>query len=179
MYDLPQGETVVKVVRKYWLFFCLEIFAILLVWLVPFVLFAFFSFGVIAFFGTVDVSESLFVFFLSLWSLVVWFRLFSSWTNYYLGAWVITNKRIISIKQKGFFNREISNFRIEKIQDITTKVEGIIETFFDYGDIEVQTAGEMSDFTIGNVPRPVVIKEIISKIQDEVSHEVVFQEKSY
>lgn len=92
---------------------------------------------------------------------------------------MITNKRIISIKQKGFFNREISNFRIEKIQDITTKVEGIIETFFDYGDIEVQTAGEMSDFTIGNVPRPVVIKEIISKIQDEVSHEVVFQEKSY
>src|SRR5437016_5354042 len=127
MYELPKDERVIKVVRKYWLFLALQVVLVAILWVVPFAILWPLTQGFKI--GTTDttISQPLLIFGFSLWSLIVWFRLFYLWTEYYLDKWVITSKRIISFKQKGFFNREVSNFRIEKIQDTVTKVEGLIE----------------------------------------------------
>ena len=101
------------------------------------------------------------IFAISIWTLIAWIKLFTIWTDYYLDVWFITNKRIIDIEQKGFFRREISTFRMERIQDITIEIKGILQTFLDFGDIHVQTAGESQEFIIRGIGHPKQIKEII------------------
>jgi hypothetical protein len=117
------------------------------------------------------IAPSTIMFLSAFWLLIIWFRLFSIWTSYYLDKWVITNKRIVTINQVDFFNRDVSNFRIDKIQDIETKVVGLLETFIDYGDITIQTAGELGDFTMVDVPSPAKLKELITHQQDVVAKE--------
>ena len=57
--------------------------------------------------------------------------------DYYLDVWILTNQRIFDIEQRGLFNRHISVFEINKIQDVNVKIEGIIATFIKYGDVNI------------------------------------------
>ncbi len=175
MIDIAQDEKVIVVVRRHWFVLLMESVGVIFLFFLPFILWAVFKSELIkGQLGTVQLPtfDPKIVFFLaSLWLLMIWFRLFNIWTNYYLDKWVITNKRIVTIDQVGFFNRDVSNFRIDKIQDIETKVFGLLETFIDYGDITIQTAGEMGDFTMRDVPAPANLKEIITHQQDAVAKE--------
>ena len=123
--------------------------------------------------GEVDIELTLplplLIFLISLLALIIWIRFFSLVTDIYLDSWTITNKRIIDIDQRGFFNRQVSSFRIERIQDVTTDINGIIATFLNFGDIHVQTAGDDQEFIIHGVPNPKAIKQNILKEVDRVT----------
>ncbi len=98
----------------------------------------------------------------SFYYLVVLTFFFRGWLDYYLDIWVITSERIVNIEQKGLFAREISAFRLYRVQDVTAEVEGILPTFFHYGNVHVQTAGVSQKFIFKQVPNPYnVTKNII------------------
>ena len=86
--------------------------------------------------------------------------LFMFWVDYYLDMWVITSERIIDIEQKGLFRREISEFMLDKVQDITVEIPDIMATLLKYGNINIQTAGEKS-FTIKQIPKIYEAKNLI------------------
>lgn len=104
--------------------------------------------------------------------------LFIRIADYWLDAWIITNERIIDIEQKGLFSREVSEFKLDKIQDVSFDVRGIIPTFFRYGDVQVQTAGSERNFVFYTVPNPQEIKNKILKIHDEYMELKNFQDRS-
>ena len=79
--------------------------------------------------------------------------------------WIITNKRIINIEQKGLFSREISELELDKIQDVSADIIGIIPTFLGYGDIYIQTAGETEKFIFKNIPDPYGVKDLIMGLE--------------
>jgi len=86
--------------------------------------------------------------------------LFIFWMDYYLDVWIITSERIVDIEQRSLFNREISEFTLDKVQDITVEIPNMLATFLKYGNIVVQTAGEKS-FTIREVPHFYEAKNLI------------------
>lgn len=106
-------------------------------------------------------------FFFVLWCLFLWVLFFFYWTDYYLDVWVITNKRIFDIEQKGVFRRDISVTRLEQVQDVTVSVNGIFATFLHFGDIHIHTAGSEIDFTIKNAANPMHVKETIMRAHGE------------
>lgn len=85
---------------------------------------------------------------------------FFSWMDYYLDIWIITEKRIIDVEQRGLFNRQIAEIPMANVQDVTIEVLGIIETVLKFGTIKIQTAGER-EFTIDDVPRLAEVKNAI------------------
>ena len=98
----------------------------------------------------------------ALWLLVLWISFFIQWTNYYLDVWYITEKRIIDVEQKGIFSRNVSSIRFDKIQDINVEVRGVVATFLNYGNVEVQTASETSgSFIMKNASRPELIRQVV------------------
>jgi len=104
------------------------------------------------------------LFFYWLWLLVLWLFFWLAWTDYYLDVWIITDKRIIDVEQKGIFNREISTFYYEKVQDVTVEIKGFLPTLMGLGDIHVQTAGQGREFILHNAANPHTAKrEIISR----------------
>ena len=62
--------------------------------------------------------------------LIIALHLFHIFADYYLDIWIVTNRRIISILQKGFFSREVNSFRLERFQNIQTDIHGFIPTLF-------------------------------------------------
>ncbi len=167
--DLAPGEQTLKVVRKHWLTLIPQLLGLFMLFVAPFVLLVISSSIETDMFNFASVLEShrnQVNFIIVFWFVFLWFQLFHIWTDFYLDKWIITNRRIIDIEQKGFFSRQVSNFRIDRIQDITTNVHGLVPTFLNFGDINVQTAGEGGNFIIPTISRPTELKEFISRLQE-------------
>jgi hypothetical protein len=107
----------------------------------------------------------LFIFLENSFFLLVWIISFLIWIDYYLDVWIVTDKRIVNIEQKGLFSRVVSELELENIQDITTDVLGVIPTFLNYGDLYVQTAAEKERFLFHNIPDPYGVKDLIMNLQ--------------
>ncbi len=77
--------------------------------------------------------------------------------------WIITNTRIVDIRQYGFFSRKVSSFLLSRVQDVTTDVEGFIETIFGFGTLNVETAGREELFQMRGIKKPTELRDLIMR----------------
>lgn len=99
--------------------------------------------------------------------LFAWLFLFQAFLDYYLDTWIVTTKRILNIEQTGLFGRTVSELRLYRIQDVTAVVNGISNTFFNYGEVEIQTAGEKEHFVFEQVSNPNNISKVILELSEK------------
>lgn len=169
--QLEADEKILLHVRKHWFVLCTQIIGVILVALLPlFFIMVISRAGSLA--SHTPVNMSLLVTLYTGWLVLQWMALFSIWTNYYLDVWIITNKRLIAVDQKGFFSRTMSSFSLNRMQDISVNVNGILATFLDYGTLEIQTAGEEEKFRVTGIPSPADIKSTIISASDSLSPKV-------
>lgn len=166
MLHLGDNEKILLVIRKHWFVIASElvVFTILLALPMIFILLVpplFAQFNLKS-----ELAGPLINFALSLYILIPLAYLFLMWMDYYLDMWIITNERIIDIEQRGLFNREVSEIPLHRIQDVTVRVAGIVETLLRFGTIKIQTAGER-EFEIRFVPRLEEAKDTILKYVNE------------
>jgi len=107
---------------------------------------------------------------LALYILIVILYLFIWWSDYYLDIWIITNKRLIDIEQRGLFNRHISEMNVENIQNVTLQIEGLIPTLLKFGNLLVETAGE-GQFKIKDAPNLYEAKDLLLRFSNN-KHEI-------
>lgn len=103
-------------------------------------------------------------FLLNTFLLFIWLYVFLIWVDYYFDVWIITNERIVNIEQKGLFNREVSELRFSRIQDVTSVVDGFVPTILNFGDVYVQTAAEEERFVFRQIPDPYTIKDMVMRL---------------
>lgn len=168
MIQLDENERVLLVVRKHWFVLFAQAFFLVFMVLLPILIFVILSlFDVTAAFQINGNISALYFFFASLWLLFVWLSFFVIWTDFYLDMLIITSEQVIDIEQKGLFSRELSTFRLDRIQDVTSEANGLIQTFFNFGTVHIQTAGEDRNFIIHGVPKPFEVKHFITKEHDK------------
>lgn len=92
--------------------------------------------------------------------------LFIIWVLYYLNMYIVTNERIVDVDQKGLFSHHVSELNMEKIEDVTSEVNGILGHIFDYGTVYIQTAGTRERFDFENVPNPGQITKLILELYE-------------
>lgn len=168
--QLENHEQVLLKVRKHWFILFIELFAVAVAALVP--LFALIGFWILALndigAGALDGYGALITFSYALWLAICVMAAAMIWTHYYLDLWVVTDRRIIVIEQISFFNRKVSSFRLERLQDIKVRVSGIIATFLNFGTIRAQTASAAEDnFRGTGLPDPRGIQSQIQKAMDQ------------
>jgi len=169
--QLEESEEVLKIVRKHWFVIVVELFGVFLMLIAPLLLFLVYF---------IIPAESLPIVFhpenhipLIAYGIITWllFTLmtgFTLWTHYHLDLWIITDRRIIVIDQIHFFNRKVSSFRLERLQDIKISVNGIIATFLNFGTIRAQTAGMgENSFRTSGLPDPRGLQSLIQKSMDK------------
>lgn len=171
MITLEPNEKIVLVVHKHWFVYLADGFFLIFLVFAPFLANRFFDLP--SFIISSGDRFFLFIFFSSLWLLAVWLIFFFIWTYLYLDAWIITDKRVIDIEQIGLFARDISSFRLEKIQDITVEVHGILATTLGYGTIHIQTAGEVRELSLNFVPRPEAVKATIDQLMSRAMEQYI------
>ncbi|MCI0619796.1 PH domain-containing protein [Candidatus Wolfebacteria bacterium] len=171
--DLGENEHIVAEVRRHMFVFYTRITGVVFLIFLPLVFTApivqflngrFLETGLSAQAG----GGAFFTFLYLLWFLVLFVVFFFQWTDYYLDVWVLTTERIFDVEQRGAFNRQISVFRLEQIQDVTVEVSGVLATFLKYGDIHIHTAGEAKDFIIRDAADPLYIKKVIMEEHGKV-----------
>lgn len=157
MIDLNPNEQIIKALHRHWILIIGEIIII-----------SFFIFAplIAALFAADFIKETagnfyyLAWFLLSIYLLLAYLTLFIIWMDYYLDIWIVTNERILDIEHSGIFKREVSEFPIRNVQDVTIEIPGMIPSILKYGNLLVQTAGERN-FKVMQIPYPEEAKDII------------------
>jgi hypothetical protein len=167
--NLEEEEKVVVMVRKHWFVLATELFGTVLLAFLPLVIMLGILFvpennylpnSLAGYYAIITFTSALWITFCIMGATMIW-------THYYLDLWIVTDRRIIVIDQVHFFNRKVSSFRLERLQDIKVKVDGIIPTFLNFGTIRAQTASAAeSNFMTTGLPDPRGLQAIIQKAMD-------------
>lgn len=91
---------------------------------------------------------------------------FYQWFVWYFDVAVLTNQRVIVIEQKKLFEKTISEANLDKIQDITTNISGLLPTLLGYGSVIVQTASEANNLTLKDIAKPQSVQQKILHLKD-------------
>ena len=168
-FELETGEVIVAQVRQHLFVLALKLLPLLVLAYAPGILGGIFSVfssanpAASAAFTTLTLPPDAMRFVTGVWLLILWTAAFSIVTRYFLTVWVITNLRIVDIKQYGFFNREVSSFLLIRVQDITTQTSGFLATLIGFGRLSVETAGNDEHFEMRGISRPESIRDLIMR----------------
>ena len=108
---LKENEELVRLIRRHYLvFFKPAVFSLILLLLPFFLMFLLFQWGTIG----------LILFFLLLFlGILLMARLIVVW---YFNVFLVTDKRVVLIKQHGLFDRKVMEIEYEKMQDISYRL---------------------------------------------------------
>lgn len=162
-FELEPGEHVVKEVRKHWFLFLTGLLPFAIIAVIPFALPKLLVLAppLAPYASLFDYHAPLMRAALGVWMLISWTGAWNAFTRYFLNVWVLTNKRIVSIKQRGYFSREVSSLFLTRVQDVTTDVVGILPSLIGFGTIKVQSASEEVEFIMFGIPRPEQMRDLI------------------
>lgn len=169
-FKMPGGfhddEVTLAFLRRHWFVMFINAFYFLVLMIIPIGIFKLIP----AVFLTVLAGtawEGVIIMFLGAYYLMMWLFFFASIVDYYLDVWIVTNERIVDIQQISLFRHIVAEQRIVRVQDVTSTVRGIIPTFLNYGNVNIQTAGEQERFIFEQVPNPEGVKKIIFQAYED------------
>jgi len=147
-----------RIWRKHWWVLLKELVSPLLVFAILLTLWASVSylFGFSLWF---DLPLSISLIVISVW--IIW--LVIDWRN---DLYVITDDRVIDIEKVPLLREERREAGLDKIQDVRYLQEGFIANRLDFGNVRLETAGGMGEFTFDSVPHPRQVQiEIFNRLE--------------
>jgi hypothetical protein len=63
--------------------------------------------------------------------------------------------------------RKVSQLSLANVEDVTSEQRGIFSNMFNYGVLNIETAGEQANFNFGYCPNPHRIAKIILDAKDD------------
>jgi hypothetical protein len=169
LFQLLPGERIIVGLRKHWFIFAMETAGLFVAGAIPLILSPWADVVLSPLFPTFSSSQmaNVILFFLAGWLLLLLFVFFVLLTTYYLDIIVITNERIIDIEQISLFSRDIAVTSLHNVEDVKVEVLGIFATFFDFGNLSIQTAAETREFLVKGVRHPEYARNIIMQAYEE------------
>ncbi len=73
---------------------------------------------------------------------------------------------------KGLFNVSLSSVSLDRIQDLTIYIKGILPSLFRFGDLHIQTAGGFREFIFQQVGEPEILKQVIIEAHRDYQREL-------
>lgn len=110
--------------------------------------------------------------------ILMWYLLTSAFILEKFLSWlfnvnIVTDERIIDVDFYNLIYKEISEAEIENIQDVTMVQGSVWQTIFNFGNVIIQTAAEKPQFTFEEVPNPVLVVQVLKKMQLEEKQEIL------
>lgn len=104
------------------------------------------------------------------WLLLVFGYSLEKFLQWYFSVNIVTDERIVDFDFHHITFKQVTDANIDKIQDVTYRVSGVLGTFFNYGDILVQTASEIPNLEFRSVANPEIVAEILQdlRIEEEI-----------
>jgi membrane protein YdbS with pleckstrin-like domain len=129
----------------------------------PLIAFAFLSNFGFDFFSSSDAKHFTTVFVL-FYYLLVFSYMFVSFLHWFYNVFIVTSERVVDIDYSDIVVHNIAIASLSHVQDVNYSQSGFISTFFDYGDLFVQTAGDEKNFEAYSIPKPREATHIIGDL---------------
>ncbi len=98
---------------------------------------------------------------------VWWIRNF---LDYYLDAWVVTNKGIIDLEWHGWFHRQSARILYSDIEAVSYEVNGILATLVGFGDMKLEKISTGSMIAMQQVRNPRMVESLILELMEKYLH---------
>lgn len=108
---------------------------------------------------------------LAVWYLITIAFVFEKFLGWFFHVNIVTDERIIEVDFINLVYREITDANIDQIQDVTVQMGGAVRTFFNFGDIVIQTAAEIPQITFEAVPKPDDVSRVLRELRIEEEQE--------
>jgi hypothetical protein len=100
------------------------------------------------------------------WYLITMAYALEGFLNWYFNVYFVTDHRVIDVDFYNLIDKKVSDADLDKIQDVSYTNFGIFRMIFNYGDVFIQTAAEVSEFDFLAVPDPERVVKIINELKD-------------
>lgn len=93
--------------------------------------------------------------------------------RWHWNSFIVTDRRIIDVDQRGFFDRVVSEVGFERITDVAYRMRGLAGHVFRYGTVTVRTQGAGANLELSHIPHPENVHELIAGMLGSVHLESV------
>ena len=100
------------------------------------------------------------------WYLITFIYAFEKFLSWYFNLFLVTNERVVDIDFNNLLNKHFAEADLSVIQDVSSSVRGVFGTFFNFGDVLIQTAAEINQITFEKVPNPEKILKLLKELRD-------------
>lgn len=107
------------------------------------------------------------------WYLLVTAYIIESFLYWYFNIYIITDERIIDVDFYNLIYKEVSEAKIDRIEDVTATTAGFWGAIFDFGTISIQTAAEKRQFSFAAVPQPAKVTKFLNELILEEEREKI------
>jgi hypothetical protein len=156
--ERDQDEEIYLALRPHWITNLSWILVSILMLFVPF-FFKFFTF--LNFFPSqYQFSAVLF------WYLITFIYAFEKFLSWYFNIFLVTNQRVVDIDFNNLLNKHFAEADLSVIQDVSSSVRGVLGTFFNFGNVLIQTASSTNQINFEKVPNPQKIIKLLKELRD-------------
>ena len=162
-FELQGDERVVLFCRRHWLYFYSKLAGIVCALTVPTAALLWIVQLTAGLGGTVGKVALVIA---AIWVIYWGIRGYFTWYRYQNDVWVITNQRIIDSTKFNWIKQRMASADLVDVEDINVVREGLLPTMFNYGDLRVQTAGEVANFVLAGIPGPSKVLAVVDSSRD-------------
>lgn len=84
--------------------------------------------------------------------------------DWYFDPYIVTNERVLDFTFNPLRNYSVSEFDLEDIESVKQNTKGVLGTFFNYGDVLIETAATSQVMVFEAAPNPEKVRDIISDL---------------
>lgn len=92
-----------------------------------------------------------------------------AWLNFlswFFNVGIVTNERILDVDFRNVLYKEVNIAQLGNVEEMTSKTAGYIGSLFNYGHVEVSTAGADVNIEFPNVPNPSIVIKFINQLAE-------------
>lgn len=100
------------------------------------------------------------------WYVATFGFVLANFLRWFFNIYIVTDQRIVDIDFINLLFKRFSEAELTKIQDISFTTGGIVATIFNYGNVLIETAGEMPNIEFESIPNPKKVVETIREVSE-------------
>lgn len=107
---------------------------------------------------------------ISAYLLIALALIFHSFVDYYLDILIVTDDRIIYVRQNGYIFQQIDEIHLKDVQEVGVDLKGFWRSFFNYGNIVINSGSDVGVLIVDSLKEPHKIARTIMDLhQDHIA----------
>lgn len=91
-----------------------------------------------------------------------WLR---SWVGWHYSVYILTDQRLMVVKQNGFFTRKVADLALHNIQNVNYSIKGLQGALFGFGELDVETLSGGGSMRLEYIYKPARLqKQIMTEV---------------